>query len=93
MGANPAYVTFSGTSSGSYMSAQIAMVHSSIIKGAGMNQCALVPLNFKNSNMIPNYTTWLKERSDAGEVDNVSNLKDKPIYISSGSQDTMVPPA
>ena len=31
--------------------------------------------------------------SDAGKVDNVSNLKGKPVYISSGSSDKFVPPA
>ena len=63
MGADPSMVFFSGSSSGAYMSTTMSLIHSKTIKGAGINQGSLLPLNYptavEDDSGFKTYADWL----------------------------------
>ena len=99
LGANNNTITFSGFSSGAFMTHQMHVIHSSYIKGVG-----LVSPGPYNSNLdFADYnqtsgsgglTQIAEEKALKNEknhlIDPLSNIKDKPVFIVEESRDHTV---
>lgn len=100
-------VTVSGVSSGGYMAVQMHIAFSASIKGAAI--FAAGPYYCANSNVftatencmkgtyggppLSELIAFTEEESLLGTIDHVSNLKDDPVYIFSGTLDSVVVPS
>ena len=94
MGADPDYVTFSGFSSGSWMSHQLHIVYSDTIKGVGLYEGGPYGQKFTNFNgTLEVWKDLIKEASDSGNIADTSNIKDSPVMIVSGLNDFVAAPA
>ena len=98
-------VTISGISAGAAMAVQIATAHSTVVKAAGIiaglpYMCALQRLptldtaeecmNYPSTIDTLQLLTGASEASTLGEIDNLSNLKDRSFMLFSGLNDTVV---
>ena len=99
MGINPDTITFAGDSGGSYMSTNMHVIHSDVVKGAGLMIGG--PYAF---DWIGTYETDVPEDTlqnsfdlvdanwKAGLIDDPANLKGSVAMVISGSKDKSVSP-
>ena len=100
MGADPDSITISGHSAGCYMSERMMIIHSDNIKGAGLFQCWSYGTDFVDqiqkspaSDLAAHTIEDIDEAEAEGEISATSNLANRSVYIYSGIQDTITPPA
>lgn len=99
---NPATVTVAGISSGADMAVQLQVANSASIHGAAIvagasyycnqNNLALWSVACTTGTGVPvsSLVSYTKMQANAGNIDPVSNLSGKPIYMFSGTLDTVV---
>jgi len=99
-------VTVSGLSSGGFMAVQLHVTYSSIINGSavfagGPYYCARGNLIYAEEQCMytfmgtPSITSLLQTTTkyeNQGLIDKTANLKDDPVYLYSGADDTVVDP-
>ncbi len=98
MGINSDTITFAGESGGSYMSTNMHIIHSDVVKAAGLmvgGPYGFDWLGFDDTLIPPNAITdsydLVAKNYAAGLIDNPKNLKDSAVMIISGSIDTTIP--
>ncbi|MDZ7855131.1 PHB depolymerase family esterase [Sphaerotilus sp.] len=99
-------VSVSGLSSGAFMAAQLQVAYSATFKGAGIvaggpYYCAAgniayagicmgqVPMVYPNAALM---SAAARQFEAAGQIDKLSNLKKRRLYVFSGTKDTVVKP-
>ena len=90
----------SGISGGSYFTSVASIVYSDVIKGAGLfigGPFGSVTTDaFKGTltaeEVASNSYALAVEYQEAGYIDQLSNLRDEPVFVYSGSQDDVVLP-
>ena len=88
MGADPDYVTFSGFSSGSWMSHQLHIVYSDTIKGVGLYEGGPYGSSFLDfDGTLESWKELTTKASTAGSIADTANIKNSPVMIVSGSND------
>ena len=93
LGADSSSVTVSGFSSGSSMAGIMHVIYSETIKGSG--NLAGTPYGFTTSKEKLDPLVNIRQANDfsnKGKIDNVSNLKDHPVYILNFDRDDFVQP-
>jgi len=106
MNVNPDTITTSGFSGGAFYANNLAIIYSETFSGGGSKCGGPMGLPAKCSAGEPFGdaancgTAWseevieeIKEMSDEGLIDNVSNLVDFPFYVHGGELDDAQPPA
>jgi poly(3-hydroxybutyrate) depolymerase len=105
-GIDPAKVFVAGISSGGFFAVQMQVAHSATIRGAaiyagGTYYCALdnvvTALTFCGGeglyqNNLAASEAYLDTQSSLGTIDDKSHLAGKPVYLWSGTHDTVVDP-
>jgi poly(3-hydroxybutyrate) depolymerase len=103
---DPSKVFVAGISSGGFFGVQMHVAHSSTFKGAaiyagGVYYCALGNIGTALAacggeglyqSTLAASETYLDQQSAAGTIDAESNLRGAPIYLWSGTKDTIVSP-
>src|ERR1700730_2391753 len=103
---DPSKVFVAGISSGGFFGVQMHVAHSSTFKGAaiyagGVYYCAQDNIGIALAacggeglyqSTLALSETYLDQQSAAGMIDAESNLRGTPIYLWSGTQDTVVKP-
>ena len=103
---DPSKVFVAGISSGGFFGVQMHVAHSSTFKGAaiyagGVYYCAQDNIGIALAacggeglyqSTLALSETYLDQQSAAGTIDAESNLRGTPIYLWSGTQDTVVKP-
>ena len=101
MGADANTLTVSGHSAGCYMSERMLLIHSDIIRGAGLFQCWPYGTDYftevtSDSATASSLSTIsiaaIDAAESAGEIAATSNLANNSVYIYSGSEDDITPP-
>lgn len=88
MGADPDLVTFSGFSSGSWMSHQLHIVYSDTIKAVALHNGGPYGHNFNDlEGTLEAWKDLVVEASDAGTIADITNIKNSPVMIVTGSND------
>jgi poly(3-hydroxybutyrate) depolymerase len=103
---DPSRVFVAGISSGGFFAVQMHVAHSSTFKGAavyagGVYHCAedsvataLAACGGEGlyQSMLAQSEAYLDQQSSAGTIDGASNLRGQPVYLWSGTRDTIVNP-
>ena len=96
MNANPDTVLFSGHSAGCYMSHRMQIIHSEVIKGAGLFTCWPYGTEYESDLPAEDLTQQsielIESNAADGLIDDPSNLVNNAVYIWSGLQDDVTPP-
>ena len=93
MGADLSTLTISGFSSGAYMAMQLHIVHSAIVKGVALHEGGPYGMSWAQYRKTLKVSIDLARKAqEEGEIDQLSNLKESPVIISSGLKDTVVRP-
>jgi poly(3-hydroxybutyrate) depolymerase len=99
---NPNTVTVAGISSGADMAVQMQVANSASIHGAAITAGASYYCNQYNLTLwtdacttgvgvpVSSLVSYTKMQANAGNIDPVSNISGKPIYMFSGTLDTVV---
>ena len=95
LGADPGAVTVSGFAGGGIFAGQQNVIFSDLISGAGI--IAGGPFGCKgNIDLVSKDGVKSIERalyeSETNQIAKLTNLKDQPIYIFSGTEDQVMPP-
>ena len=103
MNAHADTITFSGFSSGSFMSTNMHVIYSDIIKGVGLTSGGVYgfanygtqfdPFTGDEDARLTNVIADTEALADDGRIAAVSNLQSSPVSIIGGDADTSVPPA
>ena len=101
LGADATSITMSGYSSGSYMANTMHMIYSEKVKGVAMACGGPYGFGWVGSYESPDIPDDQLEKSEqlvshneqAGLIDSTENLKGSPVYIMSGLNDIVIPPA
>ena len=75
------------------MAMQLHIVHSAIVKGVALHEGG--PYGMSWTQYWETLTVSIdlaRKAQEEGGIDQLSNLKESPVIISSGLQDTVVPP-
>lgn len=103
---DPSKVFVAGISSGGFFGVQMHVAHSSTFKGAavyagGVYDCAEDSVAIalaacggegQYQSTLAQSESYLDQQSAAGTIDPASNLRGQPVYLWSGTQDTIVNP-
>jgi poly(3-hydroxybutyrate) depolymerase len=103
---DPSKVFVAGISSGGFFGVQMHVAHSSLFKGAaiyagGVYYCALDNIGIALAacggeglyqSTLAASEAYLDQQSSAGTIDAATNLRGAPVYLWSGTQDTIVKP-
>lgn len=103
---DPSKVFVAGISSGGFFGVQMHVAHSSTFKGAaiyagGVYYCAQDSVSIALAacggeglyqSMLAPSESYLDQQSATGTIDPASNLRGQPVYLWSGTQDTIVNP-
>jgi hypothetical protein len=104
LGADASQTSVSGLSSGAFMTVQLQVAYSATLKGAGVvaggpyycaqNNIAFTYICMGQSPLTPPNPSVMVGSAKAfaitSEIDSLSNLKKRPIYVFSGTDDTVV---
>jgi poly(3-hydroxybutyrate) depolymerase len=96
----PSTVTISGISSGGFMAVQMHVAYSSHIHGAAIfaggpfycEQDDTTDCNSGSGMVLSDYLDYTAAQEDAGTIDPTSNLAGQPIYMFSGTNDSIIYP-
>jgi MYXO-CTERM domain-containing protein len=99
---DPSTVTIAGISSGGFMAVQMHVAFSSRIHGAAVfaggpyyceQDTTNVDCNTGVGLSLPAYLAYTAAQEDAGTIDPTSNLAGQPVYLFSGTNDSIIAPA
>ena len=88
MGADPEFVTFSGFSSGTYMSQQLLINYSDVIKGAALYHGGVYGQTWKDlEGTAEDWKDLIAKHIADGTIADTSNLKNAPVMVIGGDND------